>query len=176
MSDFYDYYYGNPSGNTWISTDGYKELMYSQPWVQQPKQLKAIMGELFFIYGTLKQGHRNHRLLIKEDFKLISDRVVIDNFALIEVANGVPGVVYKPGYQIIGQLYDMGKMNQKIMEAIEQQYTKKMTTLLSRDTVQKTYASIWVWDNPYKDNQVLKSAYEWTTYLEHQSLEYGLSK
>lgn len=61
------------------------------------------MSHLIFVYGTLKQGHGNHRLIHDQKFKGIG--VSEENFQMYSLG-GFPGVV-AGSKEIVGELYEV---------------------------------------------------------------------
>lgn len=167
-------YFQQPTA-TFIQAQGkqaHQQAMYSQTMWEPPPPPKAEMGELYFIYGTLKQGHRNHHLLVPEQMKLMGGAIA-NNFMLIELCNGVPAAVWNLNRQILGELWDMGKDNIAIMLAIEQGYEKQTTTL--QTNLGNCNASIWAWPHPYNKEQALPYN-DWDRGVEQVSYDTGLTK
>jgi gamma-glutamylcyclotransferase (GGCT)/AIG2-like uncharacterized protein YtfP len=58
--------------------------------------------DYFFVYGTLKRGHGNNRLLAKAQF--VDQGVTVDNYTLYHL--GCPGAVRNAdGHPILGEVF-----------------------------------------------------------------------
>ncbi len=91
-----------------------------------------------FVYGTLKKGFGNHRLLV--DSEKIGDRTLADHD--IYAVSGFPGVV--PGTDTVeGELYEVDSETLRRLDALEghpHMYTRT-EVVLSDGTKAETY--IW---------------------------------
>lgn len=161
------------ANSQYMSARAYQKGLYTPQAMWQPlPPPRAEMGELFFIYGTLKKGHRNSHLLIPDQMKLIG-AAVAQNFKLIELCNGVPAAVYNPYSEVYGELYDMGKDNLAIMERIEQGYERQTVEVTTNQG--KCYAAIWAWPHSYNEEQTLPFS-DWDLNSERLSYEVGFNK
>ena len=66
-----------------------------------------------FVYGTLKMGYHNHRLLEGAEFKGIG---VIHNYGVFGMPYGIPGVKAHEGSYVVGEIYSV---DEKILERLD---------------------------------------------------------
>lgn len=60
---------------------------------------------IFFVYGTLKQGHGNNRLLNHPDVKFLGEFVTKPEFTMISLG-GFPAVLCEGDTPVHGELYE----------------------------------------------------------------------
>jgi gamma-glutamylcyclotransferase (GGCT)/AIG2-like uncharacterized protein YtfP len=112
------------------------------------------MGELIFVYGTLKKGFSNHRLLEKDKF--ISEAETIDKYAMY--VHGIPYVNYdEPISEITGEIYQVSKMSLLMIDLLEGHpswyYRKKIYVETDEGKVYKA----WMYFNEQKTNDLVES-------------------
>lgn len=61
--------------------------------------------QLFFVYGTLKKGFGNHRLLQHPSVEFLGEHVTEPNFTMLSVHGHFPAVVTVGDTPIKGELY-----------------------------------------------------------------------
>ena len=138
--------------------------------------------ELLFVYGSLKKGFDNHKLLDDKYAKRIGEASTVDKFAMYEDNFGnYPYLIKEPINQIRGELYEIEKKEllDKIDEfegAPEYYQRKKIKVKTNKDTKQafvyireneeipKKQKSLKIWENNtdykvYKLDSFLKSLY-----------------
>lgn len=115
---------------TWPSKEGLKNYAYGDnPYWTFPGNYakpKEPENEYWFIYGTLKRGHRNHEFLVPKHMSLVDARAYITTYRLVEISKGIPAIVYYPNGVVYGEIWRMDAVNVKLMEVMEQGYTKKL--------------------------------------------------
>lgn len=72
----------------------------------------AGMGTNVFVYGTLKQGYGNNRVLQDSEFL---GHATVKDYGLID--GGIPYAVYSPGSSVIGEVFHV--TSQSVMERLD---------------------------------------------------------
>lgn len=74
------------------------------------------MSHLIFVYGTLKRGHGNNRLLANSQF--IGNAVTIDHYTMFK--RGIPFVNKDiPSYPIHGEVFEVDDQTLNELDALE---------------------------------------------------------
>jgi gamma-glutamylcyclotransferase (GGCT)/AIG2-like uncharacterized protein YtfP len=130
--------------------------------------------EVFFLYGTLKQGHRNHDIILQSKARLLMRVTKLVDISLVEVMNGIPGAIYESGGELHGELWELQEPNISMLKTFEQQYSLTTVKLPSvyEITDIRTF-SIFMWPGGYGYRKKLGVA-NWTIEMENQSYERGL--
>src|SRR4051812_9691216 len=71
---------------------------------QKPPARRVKRMTLLFVYGTLKRGGRNHRLLADQRF--VAKVVTVSGFAVVDLGP-FPGMVREGGSGVRGELYEV---------------------------------------------------------------------
>ena len=91
------------------------------------------MNNLVFVYGTLKQGHGNHRLL--QSARLVQRAVTRPEFTMFNLG-WFPGVVHHGNTSISGEIYQVNEQEFKALDALEGYpdfYTRKQIDIAGVD-------------------------------------------
>lgn len=71
---------------------------------------------LVFVYGTLKKGFGNHRLLINQEFK--GHHVTSPEYTMVSLG-GFPGVIQDGRTSITGEVYSVTEEAMKSLDRLE---------------------------------------------------------
>jgi len=79
------------------------------------------MDELYFVYGTLKKGMRNHTVLQRCNAELIAEVETIEKYPMFDLGNGFPFLQNKVGVGSIiqGELYKINSRYRKLLDEFE---------------------------------------------------------
>ena len=110
--------------------------------------------EIVFVYGTLRQGHHNHRLIM--DCKIIDIGRTVNNYAMY--ANGIPYVSENESIsQIYGELYLVSQkilLTLDMLEGHPSWYKRKKVPI---ETFNGKIYNAWLYFNETKTNNLIKS-------------------
>lgn len=96
------------------------EVATEQPWLdfvrhRRNASLRAYtltmgwvdmkVGDLIFVYGTLRRGLHNHRVM--GDDCTFLDYATCPDVRIYDINGYFPGVQYAPGYQVLGELFQI---------------------------------------------------------------------
>jgi len=102
-----------------------------------------------FVYGTLKQGYGNHRLMIESKGKFLGkDKIV--GYACINTRS-FPYAEKKDGYKIIGEVYELMSNDLSLLDQLE-----GYPTHYSRSEVTTKFGLAWVYHLPEPDEELAK--------------------
>ena len=112
------------------------------------------MAELVFVYGTLKKGFSNHRLLEKDKF--MGEAETIDQYAMY--VQGIPYVNYDETVsEITGELYQVSNLSLLMIDLLEGHpswyYRKKIHIETDKGKLYKA----WMYFNEQKTNNLIES-------------------
>ncbi len=95
-----------------------KQVEEALNWLDK-QSTKLVPGDLCFVYGTLKQGFKNHYLI--EDEQFLGEAVTVDPWALpIYGGHHIPTVLpFHCGYKIKGELYRPSKHGWRLLDRLE---------------------------------------------------------
>lgn len=101
-----------------MSREMIKRMKAGLDWLDKQPDKLAI-GDLVFVYGTLKQGFHNHYLL--RGVKFVGNAVTVDKWALpIYGGTHLPTVLpLNDGYAIKGEAYRPSKADWKLLDRLE---------------------------------------------------------
>ena len=105
-----------------------------------------------FVYGTLRKGYWNHRLL--ENSKFIGEAITKEKYSLY--ANGIPYVVKTPKTQIKGEVYEVDIETLKRLDQLEGHpdfYYREKTDILINGKPIKA----WIYFYPYQKGKIIPS-------------------
>lgn len=102
-----------------------------------------------FVYGTLKQGHGNHRLLAQAKFL---GRCAVEGPHRLVSLGGFPGLVEKPNldpHKIVGEVY---QVNEDTLQALD--FLEGHPRFYERRKVSTPFKNAWTYYLPeaYLDN------------------------
>lgn len=87
----------------------------------------------YFVYGTLKKGHGNHRIL--ENCKKVGDFVTKPEYTMIHLG-GFPGVIKGGNTAIKGELYEVeDKETELRLDRLEGYYPGGKHNLYDKETI-----------------------------------------
>ena len=98
-----------------------------------------------FVYGTLKQGHGNHRLLAES--KCLGTTHTKPAFTMLHLG-GFPGVLLQGDTSIIGEVYEVDEITMKRIDRLE-----GYPSFYDRTKLHTEYGQAWIYflDPHYKD-------------------------
>lgn len=107
---------------------------------------------LVFVYGTLKKGYGNHRLLELSSSKHIADAMTFEAKYTMESLGGCPGV-YKNGDEAIwGEVYEVSDLGLKSLDSLEGNgclYTRELVDVVNSEG--EKYKA-WMYMLPHDDD------------------------
>ncbi len=114
---------------------------------------------LLFVYGTLKRGHHNHRVLGDADFKGNASM-----YGRMLHLGGFPGVIDDPYQQVHGELYEVTNFNRLDMlegydvDNHEGMYLREQR-IVYPDTgpMERTHAWVYLWNRDVEGRKVIES-------------------
>ena len=148
-----------------------------------PLHLTSLMdvmpppSQLFFVYGTLKQGHGNNYLL--RDSKLIGSAVSKENYLLYNL--GFPGAVREEeGAPVLGELYEVNDeqvvASMDFLESNGNFYTRYLRPFTLASTKEEVTA--WIYELPKRLGSDLcplneQGVYYWDDSVRNQRKRYN---
>jgi len=103
------------------------------------------MADFLFVYGTLMRGRSNHHYL--KECKFIG-RGIIKGFSLYAVSPWYPGVVYKKGGRVKGEVYEIDEeVLRKIDDLEDNGYLyrrKKISVFMEESQIIEAWVYIWL--------------------------------
>lgn len=105
-------------------------------------------SQFVFVYGTLKAGHRNHRLLDHAD--QIAVNVRLEGFLMFDVAGAFPAVV-RGSSTIIGEVY---RIDDETLADLD--YLESNGRLYCRELVDVAGVKAWIYlyNRPVRDKDL----------------------
>lgn len=100
-----------------------------------------------FVYGTLMKNRRNHHYLKEATFLGTAE---LENYEMYRVAT-YPGIVPKPGAQILGEVYEINSETLKLIDRLEAEgnlYIRTKEEVLLNE--KKTEVFVYVWNKEIK--------------------------
>lgn len=74
-----------------------------------------------FVYGTLKRGYHNHRLLIGTKFLGVG---ILHDYGVFNMSVGFPGIKYSEGNYVVGEVYEVSDITLANLDILEGYYGK----------------------------------------------------
>ncbi len=111
-----------------------------------------MSGEYIFVYGTLRKGHRNHRLLENSEF--VGYAITKDKYSLF--VDGIPYVVKIPVSKIKGEVYRIDKHTLEKLDRLEGHpdfYKRERIDVVINDRIIKA----WIYFYPYPKGKLIES-------------------
>ncbi len=90
-----------------------------------------------FVYGTLKRGHHNHRLL--EQATLLGDFTTPPNYTMYHLG-GFPAVVMGGDTAIVGEVYEVDRREFQNLD-----YLEGYPTFYTRDIIETEHGDAWMY-------------------------------
>ena len=112
------------------------------------------MGKKFyvFVYGTLRKGYWNHRLL--ENSKFLGEARTKEKYSLY--ADGIPYVVKIPRTHIKGEVYEVDEETLRRLDQLEEHpdvyYREEIEVLLNGKPIKA-----WIYFYPYPEGEFIPS-------------------
>jgi gamma-glutamylaminecyclotransferase len=124
------------------------------------------MGNLVFVYGTLKKGFPNHAKYMGTS-KLLGNYRTVEKYPLFLTGERyVPCMVNRPGvgYQVEGEIYDVDDDTLKMLDALERTnqpdgYTRQMIRFIASDRINSDQREAHVYLTALGNTMDQRSAY-----------------
>lgn len=95
-----------------------------------------------FVYGSLMKKYWNHYLLVKQRYL---GRGLLKNYEMYHVSS-FPGIISKPGENIIGEVYDIDEITLKRLDQLESEglmYLRVEEDVIINDRTVKAFVYVW---------------------------------
>jgi gamma-glutamylcyclotransferase (GGCT)/AIG2-like uncharacterized protein YtfP len=108
-----------------------------------------------FVYGTLKKGHGNHRLL--EGSKLLGNVITKPMFTMVSLG-GFPGVLLEGSTPIVGEVYEVDEVTMQHLD-----YLEGYPNFYDRTQIHTEHGSAWMYflGPTYKDSHDIVEDGDW---------------
>ena len=93
-----------------------------------------------FVYGTLKMGFGNHRLL--ENSELLGEETTDPRYTMVSLG-GFPGVLKGGNTKIHGEVYAVNELTMKHLDRLE-----GYPNFYNRKTIETKYGDAWIYYLP----------------------------
>lgn len=113
---------------------------------------------LVFVYGSLKRGFHNHRLL--ENSKFLGPAKTTAEYEMFPLAGGAFPVIVPGNYAINGELYEVDETTLKLLDRLESNgsmYQREVTDIPSHDQLAWVYVFMHPTRGSPSDSQYVKT-------------------
>ncbi len=95
-----------------------------------------------FVYGSLMKNYWNHHYLKDSEFL---GQGTLNGYEMYQVSS-FPGIVKKPGENVLGEIYSIDEATLKALDRLEHEgymYVRKEENLNIKNEVLKAYVYVW---------------------------------
>ncbi|MCL4112889.1 UNVERIFIED_CONTAM: hypothetical protein GTU68_023855 [Idotea baltica] len=114
------------------------------------------MSKNIFVYGTLRKGYGNHRLL--KGSKLVCNAKSVEKYTM--TAAGIPFVSRKPLVEITGEVYEVPDDQLPSIDALEghpHAYKREPMSYINLDTKEQGEAELYFYEHENRRVELIES-------------------